>query len=348
MLKLYKKIFKILCLLVSVFFLHSCTSQESIIVFKLSEQGLYERIDTIFIGVPLNMVMYEDDLFIGDFHEPMIIKYHLADRKTDRFLLKGRGPGETLPPVILCINSCEENKLFRYSKQLFDMGYYSLDMLPAFVPLFKLSYEYGEIIPFEKEQYLAEGMFKDGYRYRVLNTKGEIIHRFGDYPNFFDGENLIPIDARSMYHQASFANNHYQQKLVSVSTHVLDIIDYSSGIMNGSINRIKLASYDYEYTSGNFLSAKKKNGIIKGASEVACDDQFIYILFNPGIVGEENKGINREIWIFDWSGKPIKRVTFDVNLDLVAKSTTINESPLYGLVSTNDGDEYVIVKITGL
>ncbi|MCL1973393.1 MAG: TolB-like 6-bladed beta-propeller domain-containing protein, partial [Bacteroidetes bacterium] len=147
-------------------------------------------------------------------------------------------------------------------------------------------------------------------------------------------------------HQVVFANSFLQKKLVAASSHILDIIDYSLDSPNESIKRILLTPYDYDYTSGNYTSAKKKDGIISGAYDVACDEQSIYLLFNPRIVGRSSEGIKKEIWVFDWDGHPIKKIILDKNVMLIAADPTINHN-LFGLASTidNQDEQYEIVKI---
>jgi len=317
------------------------------VVFPSSEPGICEMIDTIFIGVPLNMGVCKNDLFVGDFREPMIVHYNLMDGKTERFLSAGRGPKETLPPVILYANPLGNNVLYRYSKQAFDLGYYPVDSLFVYVPLLNnLSYVFQNIIPYEKDCYLAVGEFVDGYRYHILDAEGKVIDKFGDYPDFLAGEDLIPFDARSMFHQVEFANNYNKRKLVASSSHIMDIIDYSSNIKNESIKRILLAPYDYDYSSGNFLSAHAKNGIVTGSVSVACNNSYIFLLFYPWRIGQKNQSVKDEIWVFDWDGKPVKKISYDINLTMIAADPSESEF-VYGLAYYgNRNDEYYqIVRI---
>ena len=332
----------VLCI---AFLMQSCEKKETGITFRLSEEVTCEQIDTLSIGFPIVMVMNNDNLFIVDFHEPMIIHYNLQDKKFDRFLYKGRGPGETMPPITLYANPCDDNKLYRYSKQEYTMGFYPLDSLSLFVPLFKVKYGYYDVIPFEKDRYLAA--VKDDQRYSILNSDGEVIDSFGDWPDFFKGENLIPFDAKSMFHQVRFVNSYPKKKIVAVSTHVLDIIDYSLNVTNASIKRVLLAPYDYDYGSGSSLYAFGKDGIIIGVSSVTCDDQHIYLLLDSGIIGEENIGVKKEIWILDWNGQPEKKLILDVDIMKITAYPLSDNQSVFGLAyeSNNDDEYYKIVKV---
>jgi len=310
------------------------------------ETVIYERIDELFIGYPLQMSVSKDDLFIGDSFEPMIIHYNLKDKKTDRFLSKGRGPQETSPPVILFANPFGDNKLYRYSNVAFDLGFYPLDSLSVFVPLYKLPL-YSSVIPYEKDRFLGTGMFKDEYRYKVLNAEGIVIGSFGTYPDFLDGENQIPLDARAMFHQVRFANSYRMKKLVAASNYVLDIIDYSLDITHNSITRILLAPYNYEYESGSYIYAQEKKGIVKGAFSIACDATYIYLLFDPGIVGQKNNEVKKEIWILDWNGKSVKKLILDADVKEITADPFSNDHSIFGLAYEIHGDDehYKIVKI---
>ena len=342
-----KRFFFIFSILLFTFFIQGCKSNRSEVAVRFSDEVTCEQIDAVFIGVPLNMSINKDDLFIGDSHEPMIIHYNLREKKTDRFLSKGRGPGETLSPVALYANPFGDKKLYRYSKQAFDMGFYPLDSLPVFVPLFKLPFGYSDVIPYEKDRFLSAGLFRDEYRYRVLNAEGTVVDRFGDYPDFLEGENLIPLDARAMFHQVRFANSYPKKKLVAASSYVVDIIDYSLDITNESIKRILVTSYDYDYGSGLHIWTQEKRGIAKGVSSVACDDKYIYLLFDPSMVREEDKGVKKEIWIFDWDGQLIEKLKLDIDVKKITADPYSDEHTVFGIAYeiTDDDEHYKIVKV---
>jgi len=315
---------------------------------RLPKEVTFEQIDTLFIGLPLTMSICGDDLFITDNYEPMIVHYNLKDRKTDKFLSKGRGPGEAQPPVILFANPFGDNKLYRHSKQTREIGYYLLDSLSAFVPLLKLPPEISDVIPYENGRYLGAGIFKDEYRYKVLNEEGTVVDRFGDYPDFLAGENTIPFNARSMFHQVKFVNSYRINKLVAKSSYVVDIIDYSVDITKNSIKRILLAPYDYEYDTGvgrgTWTWAQERRGMIIGATSVACDARYIYLLFDHGLVREENKSVKKEIWVFDWEGRPIKKLRLDMDMRKITADPFSDAHVVYGLAyESNGSDEYYII-----
>jgi len=325
-----------------------CKPKEVAVSFRVSENVACEQIDTVYIGVPLNMSMYQNELFIGDSYAPMIVHYNLITRDTDRFLNKGRGKGETFPPVAPYANPFGDRKLYLYSKQMTTMGFCPLDSLKFFTPLFTLPFGYFDVLPYEKDRYIAAGMFGDEYRYRVLNEEGTVIASFGDYPSFLEGENAIPINARAMFHHVQFVNSYSKKKLVSKSNYVVDIIDYSLDIANKSMKRILLAPYDYDYDGSNRGTwAQEKRGIVIGATAVACDDTYIYLLFNPGFVREENKGIKKEIWVMDWDGQPVKKLMLDIDVMRITADPYGNDHTVFGLAYKANGEDeyYQIVKI---
>ena len=342
------KILKLIGILVLAVPAQSCETKESGVTFRVSELGMCEQIDTVFLGVPLNMGIFNNDLFIGDFREPMIVHYNLKNGNKERFLMEGRGPKETMPPIILYANPFGDNGLYRFSKRVFDMGRYSIDSLSSYVPcLTNLPYEYQNIIPFSENYFLAVGTFEDGYRYRILNGKGEVTSSFGEYPNFLVGEALIPFDARSMFHQVDYAISFWNRKIVAASSHIMDIIDYSlTTVSNESIKRILLAPYDYEYTSGMFLSASPKDGTSVGAVSVACNNNYIFLLYDPRIYGQKNQGLKDEIWVFEWNGKPVKRLIFEENLQMITADSS-DETSFWGLsyFEEEDDEYYQIVMI---
>lgn len=58
-----------------------------------------------------------------------------------------------------------------------------------------------------------------------------------------------------------------------------------------------------------FLITKWSELISKCPISVSLSDQYIYFLFNPNIKLSDD--FKNEIWVFDWTGKSVKRIIAD-------------------------------------
>ncbi|GHT07767.1 hypothetical protein FACS189432_00300 [Bacteroidia bacterium] len=338
-----KNILFLLGLLIALL-LNACSfSTKKEIKFPVVEQVSFETVDSLFLGQPLTMQIFDNiDLYISDFHEPMIIHYDLDEKKeVSRFLNKGNGPEETLPPVILSNNSLFNNRLYTLSKQSRNLGYYTLIENPiSYTPLFRFPYFFGNIISFDKDRYLVHGFFEDdSHYYRILDEQGNEIQRIGEYPDFLQGEKDFPNMVKVIFHTVQFSCSNYRKKIVSTGPYVLDIIDFSQEITDSSIQRIPLAKYDYTYTTGTHNSTEIKSGFVYGSYDLASDDSYIYLLFNPNT--DKNEGLKAEIWVFDWDGNPVKKLLLNRSPSLI---TISGDSHIYGLVLNKD-EMYEIVKV---
>lgn len=314
-----KTIFCLLAILAA-----SCNHQKKELKFNTVEGPKYEIIDSILkVGIPLNFVAYKNKLFIADFENPMIINYNIEKREVEnRFFNIGRGPSESMPPIMLYINK-NDNKLYSYSKQAFTLGCHEVTNFVDYHKEFKVSYKYQNVIPINSGKYLASGYFNDG-RFQLLNSSGDIEYKFGKFPSFAVDEEKIPDDSKTIFHQVMLALKPSQDKVAALSSHVLEIIDIVNNNQKIETKQILLSPYEYTYSSGKYLFANLKEGYVKGSISLTCDDEKIYVLFNNGT---ESDNIP-EILVFDWNGNPEKRITLEKNFKMI----TVDENGImYGL-----------------
>jgi hypothetical protein len=293
------------------------------IKFPIQENTIVEEIEncSIFLGLPIDMKVRGWNVYISDFYgDSLLLKYDLKTSQVNRFGTKGGGPNEIMPPTTLMVHG---NKLYAYSKSNFKYGYYNLsDDTERIIQdndysfLYTPSSQTIEIVPLSENKFLSSGYFKEG-RYAVLNEQGSINDFFGEYPNYCDGEKERPFEVKAMFHQVKFLPNYNLNKVVAISNYIMDIIDFSNPELK--YKRILLNDYNYNFKSGNILQTEKSNSIPKGIVSATVSDKFIYTLFNPNIDLNGNK--NNEIWIFDWTGKTIKKVIPNININLITIGT---------------------------
>lgn len=80
-----------------------------------------------------------------------------------------------------------------------------------------------------------------------------------------------------------------------------------------------------------FLKTKWSELISKCAISVSLSDQYIYFLFNPNIKLSDD--FKNEIWVFDWTGKSIKRIIADIKINLITVTT---DNSIFAITQSDD------------
>jgi hypothetical protein len=291
-----------------------------------------------FIGAPVALEYFDKMLYISDFHGDTLITVFDVENSQiiSKGIIKGVGPGEYLPPLDFFLSG---DTMFLINRRAFSLGYDILDRLDkhkrlSFNKLFSFSSAVSNLTGIDGK-YLAFGYFDK--RYAIFNSRGEKEMEFGDYPSFLFGEKDFPTSAKAMFHQAHFAANQNLRRVACVSTHVLDMVDFSSS--PSVLKQIQLGFYDYKFTTGNAIYTEQTYDTSKGAIAVTSTDDYIYILFNPATPENPNLNTENEIWCFDWHGEPVKK--FFVNQPIYQLSA-VNDSIFYSL----SYPEFELVKLS--
>ena len=319
-----------------IMLLFACTSNKRKIVFEKEENISSVFIeDSPFIGLPVKLLNYENKLFISDFFaDPLLTIFDLNENSViANVVKKGTGPDEALPPLLI---SLVNDTLLAFNKSKFQLNYFLLnenyDISLKSNLLFQVPSQVSQLSYLNSYIYLASGYFKNG-RYALLNAIGEIDRIFGDFPNFLEGEKDRPYEAKAMFHQIQFEINKGIKKVACLSSHVLDIIDFTDYIH--VCQQIQLDAYDYYFSTGNMIYTDKTPNTSRGAIDITSTDKHIYVLFDYS-----QNHLNNDIWVFDWTGVPIKKITLDSDIRLI---TAIDDNLLYALALI--GEDFKIVKL---
>lgn len=282
--------------------------------------------------IPLKINFIDGRFFVPDFHgERMIGEINREPFEwVGDFGVRGQGPVEFIGPLLTWEF---DNKLFVFDRRGFKLGFFEVmipDLLSVykFTELFFVNNSINKLISLDHNTFLAAGYFEGG-RYAILDSLGKERRFFGAYPAFMDGEDHIPFDAKAMFHQVKFTASYDKKRIAAISRHVVDIIDYS-GPQPIIFSQIKLADYAYDYQSGDMLSNDLKSGFVTGANSVSSSQNFIYVLFNPLLKGEqiENEKIKQEVLVFNWEGEMIGKHSVPCELSLIK---AIDDYSLFGI-----------------
>lgn len=286
--------------------LASCTQNRKVKFYEIYPTD-YTLLKEAYLDIPLDMIYKDSILIISEFRSDSLI--HFFSLESNEFVRSfaqfGEGPDDFLSPIqiILFDSIMYIHNRWHYSLKSFlirDKVY-----LEKVESISDLSTDIDMIYPLYQDLFISSGRFSEG-RYLLFDKTGKRIDYVGDYPQFQKDEELIENFPKFMFHQSMFTTNKKNNLLASVTPHVLDILDYSTGKPK-LINRVLLSSYKYRPVSYEFTAnaIEDANNDI-GARRIYSTDNYIYILYIPYSEYTCKQISKSEIWIFDWNGKPIR------------------------------------------
>ncbi|MDR0892280.1 MAG: TolB-like 6-bladed beta-propeller domain-containing protein [Mediterranea sp.] len=282
------------------------------------EQAMVQLLpDTsMMIGMPLAIERFKELLFISDFQgDSLVWVYNLDKHKVvQRLAPRGEGPDNFLSPVQMIIDG---EQLLLHNRWHYTFREYALRQEGDTVHLINignimhLPRNVDKICPIASERFIATGWTDK--RYQLLNDKGVTVDSLGEYPSFLRGEKSAPTIAKCMKHQASLFYNRQKELLAVCSSHVLELLDCKPRVPK-VINTILLSSYGYQWEGGGESTLNFEIGAAN--PEICATTRYIYIVYDPNTPKMSNESLEDEklpweIWIFDWTGKPIKRIITD-------------------------------------
>jgi hypothetical protein len=308
----------VLCLL-PLIFNNSCVQKDYKTVFeKVENVKIILLSDSSTIGIPLDMKVYKEYLFISDFHgDSLIWMYNTNQNKMiKKYAPKGIGPTEFQSPIQILNNDSifiiHNRGHYTFRKYLFNSDSFEFEDI---IERNTISTDIDMICSIGNK-YVASGRFNEG-RYALLDENGSILDFFDEYPNYNKDEIEIPNFPKFMFHQTRFTYNKKKKLLASITNHVLEILDCSQNIPIRQ-RQVLLSSYKYTYQVGDGWArahAAKDNEV--GVQHVASTNEYIYMLYNPNTAinhARNKEYLMNEIWIFDWDGNPIYKIIPDMHI----------------------------------
>ena len=309
-----KKIYIIL-----IFTLVSCSPSVKRVSFTENNKATVNTLLETFLTIPLELEVQGKYLYATDFQgDSLMWCYDIEKRKqVKRLLPRGEGPEEFLSPVQFFLS---DSILFVHNRWHFSGRHYKYNIHNSFLyPLDNLIHfptDIDMIYPLSEKRIIASGRFKD-CRYIIMDEKGIIVSRCGDYPSYFEKEEDIPNFPKFMFHQSMFGFHKQHQRLASVTSHVFELWNYSKDTLS-LYKRILLSPYKYSHKTGEqWASATAHADIEKGVERIYTTKNHIYMLYNANtekMHREKKEKYNSEIWVFDWEGKPIQKISLDTKI----------------------------------
>lgn len=314
----------------------SCTNKSEIVQFPEIRNVYFEKLFETYVSIPLEIQKEKNIIYISDFRgDSLLWCYNLNDTSVvKRLLPKGIGPDEFLSPVQFFFSDSTiyvYNRWHFYGKKsLFDKDSLILKPLTEMV---KYPTTIDMICPLTDNRWIASGRFDDN-RYIILNNNGEIISKGGNYPEYKEGEKEIPNFPKFMFHQSILGFNKLKSRILSVTSHVLDLWDFSRDKLI-LYKRILLSPYDYNYNMGeDWASAEPIGEIENGVRRAYVSPEYIYLLYDSNTLNlkkDKEDNLNSEIWIFDWEGMPVQKL--QINAKLICFCVDEKENTIYGVLN---------------
>lgn len=307
-------------LLALTLLLVSCSESQKRVSFSESTAAKSTVFTEAIISIPMDIKKRGDILYVSDFNgDSLLYCYSLSkERFINKMLPQGQGPGEFLSPVEFFIS---DSSVFIHNRWHFTAQNYTFDANDFSIrpqgELIHLPMNFDRIYPLSESRFVASGVFDD-CRFLILDNNGNVISKCGSFPNYQSEEEAVPNMAKAMFHQSQFGYHTARKRLACATSNVLELWDYAPDTLTLH-KRLLLASYHYLFEStpdGVYAESDNPDAEL-GARGIAVSDKYVYVLYNPNThrMHEEHKETQKsEIWVFDWDGKPVRKILIDTQV----------------------------------
>lgn len=288
------------------------------------------------IGRVMTMQFIANELVISDLPREYLFKVYNTDGKLLFKLCKlGEGPNEFKFPTLLqsytkngktmvkaynsSKGSCSE---FEWTQTLLTK---QANLNPASTIKFDQRVQRLVYLPNSGEM-LAVGLFSN--RYSVLNTTGQSVQSFGEYP-FRKEFPKVSSENLAMAFQGNFTITESGQKaaFATSSSSNIDFIDASSTKF--------LITKQHHLTKPDFQSSNNPNEFSAailpsnkmGFLDIQSDKKYVYVLYSGKNLEEgfPEAMKSKTIVVFDWAGALVAKLELDISISKFAINTTQNK-----------------------
>lgn len=297
-------------------------------------------LDSTEIQNPFQIETYNDYLFVSEPGDFLVSIYDIKKNKIVRRVVnKGRGPGEMISVSSLQVY---KDNLYVYCAGMKVINVYDIADLfnPAFNPI--------KTIPIESTmcdnaKILNDSVvvYNSSYPARVIYGQYEsnLMYSVGDY-SFLSNNNKVPeIWLSQVFRNRMVCNSKSNEyALFNMFTDVIEF--YKDTSLVRVLKGPDKFDADVELvTRGNISMVQGKLGKTRDAyRSVYANDDVIFVGYSGDFVKNERYSLN-QIFIFDWNGSPIYKVTLDI--PIASFCVNFKNNKLFGF-NFNKGYPYLI------
>ena len=325
-------------------FITSCNNGNVVDYTKnLTEiKGEYIPINEL-IGVPHEIIIKENLLIYVDPYEDFLLSVYdiTRDSFSGRYLSRGNGPGEAIPPLRL-FPSDQKNHFYVYQPNKQTLSSVSL---PDFrlTDLVKFTLR-PETVKKTKDFFVGAGIFEQGM-FWFYDQNFNPVFEGGKYP--FDGENRNQMEASYVY-QGSLCTNPTHNKFAFGCLYS-DYLAFYEIKNNEIVVKKEYFSKDADVEFGSstlengatMFRLFQKDNTVRNYNSSFGSGTYCYMLFN-GKTNEENekcRTCGNYIIVFDWDGNYIR--TFQSDYEIFDFYVEEENNLIYAIVLGDDGEKNV-------
>jgi hypothetical protein len=273
---------------------------------------------------PSRIVVLDSLVFASEWQsDPMIVCYDMETQTINRFLRKGRGPGEVSNLLRLYAGgdstiqaTVDPGGLFIYNKadirnavmpdEIISLkeGYSAFNSIVKAGP--------GSVIFMGKD---PENTKSPKTRFCIYDLKTDRVHCFGEYPSRDENVKNIPAEdfSRQTAYQGDVVVRPDGSRAVAFYLYAVgfDIIDIKERTV------VQSKFYQYPTVSSEYIPEIQANVIrrvpesYRGFINAFCSNDYIYFLYTDKTFGEADSTTGRHILKYDWDGNPVCHYVLD-------------------------------------
>lgn len=291
---------------------------------------------------PMQLVMADSLLLIGDFGESMIkVVDPVRGKILNLICRKGRGPGEFSERIKIAYNK-RDNAINIYEEQVKTFAQFPLSIIIKWEndSVKKVHFDklLSQAVKCNDSLFIGIGLFEK--RYALFKPDGKFINAKYDYP--VSSNKNIPFELKFIEYQNDMVVNNTGSRLVEASLYC-DNIEFLA-IKGADINKIKeYQSYssdvDYQSTDNQKI-LHQKEGSKFGYLDICAQGNHVYCLYSGKTIKESRgKGgpfHGSTIRVFDFEGNPV--VSYKLDRDVFKFTVDTHEKTIYAIVHTPEAE----------
>lgn len=340
---------------ISLFIIYSCDNNVELdpvlMGFEKVEDAEIQSINMSpdLLGDPFGIIIIDSLALMLDPDDKTYLNiYDIKNNKNiGRHLSRGSGPNELISPVQLTRLHGDEFSVFcttlqRYINFSVSLTANNLAFEVKKNVVFKRDKsKFYRVLPFSNEVFVGTGIIKGG-KYAISDSDGNLIEYKYDYPLEDPNYNGSYIH-KGLAYQCELGISPDYSNFVMVYDGIFEIFE----IYGNTFNKIKSKNYflpDYTIEDDGLSKGSTKSFNYRyGFRTIACSNNFIYSVYSGELNSEAKNAIfGKEILIFDWNGKPIKRIK--VGYRMIDIAIDNNEEFIYAIIH-NPLPEIIKIKI---
>lgn len=284
------------------------------------------------------MMEYSDGcLFFADLYQEKFIRSFDWDsgKYIMDFAKRGAGPEEFLYFTVM---TALENKLYLWDtnkETIYRTDFKVGKEEPIFegvkIPADSILLAAFKVLPIRENRYVATGLIK-GNRFIFIDSQGQVLNTFGDYPKEHVGRTYTDIENGFAY-QSFMAYNLKKDILAVGSMNGESIVFYDIRDIH-SPHLIKeyigsFPQYDDNSDSQSWSVVFRPDNI-NGFIELKPSSKYCIGLFSGVPRSEEDTYGGNIILLFDWAGNPVKKIKLKYRYTNMAFNESSKELILFG------------------